>query len=166
MNKKRLTKIVTMSFFLMSILAFLYSLGFFTDFLPIRSAYRDLYDNLQWYNRSMFNLAVVAVIPIVLMLTFDSHKTTAYSIVNKIINLGAAGLAFYQSYFVLSLLPYFKTEYMKIDVEQVRVLYPDYVLGKNVFAFGYLVYGLLVLSAVGILVVAFLNNKKSKEVAK
>lgn len=164
MRNEKIIKILVLSFIIMSLLGVLYSLGFFTDFLPIRSAYKEMYDEFQVFNRAVFNYSLIALIPVILMTVFDNHKTNQYGITNKLIAFIAGGFALYQSYFVLTQIGGLKEQYVEIDPTFVQMLYPNYEMSTMAFDSGYIVYSLLAFTSILVILVALVNKKQKEEI--
>jgi len=160
MKKVETIKFIVLSFIALVILAFVYSLGFFTNFLQIRGSYRELYDGLQGFNRNIFNYSFFMVLGAGLLYVFDSHRTNQYSIVNKLIGVlnGIAGLGL--SWFVMSKIPHFKSEYLKINLEDILMYYPDYKISVFAFDIGNILFTMMIISSI-ILIIASLVNKKA-----
>ncbi len=163
MRNKKVIKFSVILFFAMSILAFGYSLGFFTDFLPIRGSYRELYDSYQLFNRELFKYTGIAIAPMLLLFVFDNHSTNQYGIINKVLALVTGGFALFQSYFVLTQIEFLRSGYQLIDVEEVRIYYPKYELSEVAFDAAYIIFIGLAIAAV-LLIAISVVNKKDKEV--
>ncbi len=160
MRNKTFIKMTVILFVVMTSIVFIYSLGFFTNFLPIRSAYKDLYMKLQNFNRGVFNLALGGFISVVLLLFLDNHKTNQYKGINQLVGIGAGVYALYQAYFVLSRLEGLKSEYMIIEPEKVRLLYPDYMVSDTIFSFGHIIFSVFAIAAVLIILISLMNKAK------
>lgn len=162
MRNKTIIKCSVLFFIAMSVLVFGYSLGFFTDFIPIRGPYRELYDVLQDFNRTVFNYSVMAIVPVTLLYIFDNHRTNQYTIINKVLGLIAGGFALYQSLFVLSQIEKFREAYLAIDPVEVQIYYPKYTMSETAFDAAYLIFGGLIIGAIALIIIS-LVNKKTKE---
>lgn len=161
MKKSKIMRAVTLIYAALAIGAFVYSLGFFTNFVQIRSADRNLYDLLQLYNRKIFNYSLAVMLgSFVLFIVGYNHGNRNLSA--KIIGTANGLGAIWISYFVLQYLNVFKTKYLTIDVEAIQLYYPDYQLSTFVFDFGFLFFVVFAVFAVLLIINSWLKPEGGK----
>ena len=168
MNKQiNPTQIITLFFIGSVFVLALYSLGFFTNLVQIRAAYREIYDIYQSYVRLVFNfsfggIALIAVRRLILS-QLKKKNTIFQFVLGAIIALGVIGISVYG----LLRMGEFQILYQGVNVEDVHVLYPKYEYNDSVFFIGYLINSLaLIISIVFLTITGLKTSWKQKGAAK
>lgn len=112
--------------------------GFFTNFIQIRSADATLYKAMQDFNQVIFKGAIGLIIGTLILYVSEVHKMESNGLYTKIISVinGLCGLAF--SFYMIRLIPEFKTDYLAIIVEDIQIYFEKYTLNTFTFEVGML----------------------------
>lgn len=149
----RLQRICAVLFLVMSIALFVLSLGFMTDFkdlfglqLKANKPVAYLHDVLlQGYNRSLFHLAVCALLVAVLSFVFETNRKVPDMIALVMMDVLLAVL-FVRTVMLIATLAGLEPVYLSTDYSKVRLEGGfDYVLRTRTFLLGYLVESLFAL---------------------
>lgn len=149
----RLQRICAVLFLVMSIALFVLSLGFMTDFkdlfglqLKANKPVAYLHDVLlQGYNRSLFHLAVCALVVVVLSFTFEANRKVPDMIALVMMDALLA-ILFVRAVMLVATLAGLEPVYLSADYSKVRLEGGfDYVLRTRTFRLGYLVESLFAL---------------------
>lgn len=157
--------ILSYSFIILSIVAFVFSLGFMTNgyqlFLKGTSEMVTYYKELQVLNKEIFNISLKLVIFSVLLVAFDINKREP----------GIFGTAFialqtvytYMSFkSLMTKLPIFKTKYLEFDYSKIK----DFTPSTFVFDFGSLLYKVFIVVSILLLISVVVNYTKGLKEAK
>lgn len=161
MMKLQIKKIAIVAYMALTIVSFIYTLGFFTNFIQIRSADATLYKAMQDFNQVIFKGALALIIGTVILYVSEVHKMESNGIYTKLISVlnGLCGLAF--SFYMIRLIPNFKTEYLAISVEDIQIYFEKYTL--NTFAFEVGMFLAYVFAGVSILLILSIFVKNTED---
>ncbi len=149
----RLQRICAVLFLVMGIALFVLSLGFMTDFkdlfglqLKANKPVAYLHDVLlQGYNRSLFHLAVCALLVAVLSFVFETNRKVPDMIALVVMDVLLAAL-FVRTVMLIATLAGLEPVYLSADYSKVRLEGGfDYVPRTRTFLLGYLVESLFAL---------------------
>ncbi len=161
MKHINIKKTVTIAHMLMTIVMFIFTLGYFTNFLQIRSADRELYDAMQAFNQLIFKASLALIVGAGTMFAFDTQHSDHLCWVSKGINsLNAIGAMVFSAY-VLSELPAFKAQYSLIDVEDILMYFPNYKMSTFTFEVGTTLAVAFIVSSLLLIGVSFFKSKKA-----
>ncbi|GAU75745.1 hypothetical protein [Fusibacter sp. 3D3] len=157
MKKNKILKWMILIYFIMTIISFVYALGFFTNFVQISGADRKLYDLLQLFNHKIFAYSLYVMLASGVMFMFGYQNGS-----NHIISKGFACLSglgsIWSCFFGLKYLPFFKNAYLKLNIEDVHMYFPEYQLSTMTFSYGYVIYSVLVIFSVLLIASTFLRK--------
>lgn len=136
MIKHYVKKISIFLYMILTLVSFIYALGFFTNFLQIRSADGELYKAMQAFNQLIFKGAIGLILGMAIMHAAEVHKAQSNGLFTKAISLvnGLGGLVF--SYFLIQHLPGFKMRYLAINLEDIQIYFEKYTLNTLTFELG------------------------------
>lgn len=144
-------KILSPAYTAMVFVLAIYSLGFFTNLVQIRGVDKELYDRYQAYVRLLFNfsLASIAVLAVLRMSGFRlwSRYGRFQFALAALLALGMISVSFYSLWQLSS----FQEAYLLINIEDVRIYYPDYESTTTVFSIGSVIFILNLLLSGGFL---------------
>jgi hypothetical protein len=152
-------RLVIFLYVTLAVLSFVYSLGFFTNFLQIRGADRALYDTLQDFNRTLFNYSFYVMMASFGLIVFDSQHGGHFGILNPIIEMINSGLGFLLSVMLFSVLPNLKASYSGLNIDDIHLYFPKYELSTYMFDIGFGLAVALFIAASLLMIRAIINLK-------
>ena len=121
------------------ILAF-YSLGFFTNLVQIRGVDKELYDRFQAYVRLLFDFSLAAIVVLAVLRMSGFRLWNSFGRFQFALAALLALCMIVLSLYSLWRMPSFREAYLQVNVEDVRIYYPDYEATTTVFSFGFVIF--------------------------
>lgn len=160
----------SVSFFLsVSILLFVYSLGFFTNLNFTSQASQEFYDTAQAFNKTVFNFSVASIILAGIMIAADNHIKQLYNRTNQVINIAAIVLSLGVAIYTLLNVLHIKGLFKQLDYNSIIVFDQNFTPSLFVFHVGVVISILLFLAALlhlFVLLNSFKTTKTLQEVGE
>lgn len=151
----KLNKIARWIYIALAIVAFGYSLGFFTNFVQISGADRKLYDLLQLFNHKIFGYSLFVMLSAGLVHVSHNLGNGIYRTVSVI----SGAVSLYLSYFIIKYLPFLKSSYLNVNLEDVQMYYPNYTMSTMTFDIGNVLFIAFAVITVLFVVSAFIKQE-------
>lgn len=158
MIKQHIKKVAISIYMVLTIVSFIYTLGFFTNFLQIRSADAELYKAMQAFNQLIFRGSIALILGMVVMYATEVHKTESNGLFTKAVSVinGLGGLGF--SYYLLTMIPEFKERYLAINLEDIQIYFEKYTLNTLTFELGTLFAYVFAVASILLILGVFVKN--------
>ena len=139
MKKKiSLPSIITFAFLSTMFIICIFSLGFSTNLAQIRGVDRELYEIYQSFTRFIFNLSACGIVLILIRKFIVSQLNKKNSILQFILDALLAAIVICLSAYSLFKMGRFLHLYQGLNIDNVKIYYPNYEYNDSVFYIGYI----------------------------
>ncbi len=136
MSLAKIQKILIYNLFISTIVLFVYSLGYFTNFVDLQITNKDFYNTAQIVNRFIFNYSFYAIVAIGLLLILSTQTKEHYSLFDYILVLTISILYIFLNVEIIVVNSVLKAEYLKVDFIKIAKIIPDYKESTFIFTIG------------------------------
>lgn len=126
-----------------SIMLFIYSLGFFTNFNFTSSASEEFYQLAQDTNRFIFNFAFFNIVCAGILIGLDNHTKERYRVTNFVGSVVSIVLIAITAILSFLKIMQVKSDFLQLDYELIRVFDVTFEPSTFVFEFGYVICSIL-----------------------